>query len=1003
MEYTRLTEGFNKAQLVPTNKNLYDFIQDQTVDWYYSTYHFNEKHKHMFDTSHSVKGIRDVTTNSLWWDIDSTDLDKAKEVTQTIVQRLLNYSIPEESIQIRFSGNKGFHIWLNTDKRYTPDEVCNIATCIAGDLPGFDTTMYDATQVLRVPLTKHPKTNLFCRPLKLEALNTLTIDEIIELSKDISSINASKLTEYYKVASIPQELDELKTVKQESIKTTSNVEEFDVKKIDFTKKPTFLDNATWALQLGYFRGSDAASKTGDIGERSNAFLYLAAVYRKKGFDKLSTYHLLKGVAESQSSRTGEEKFSNERLWETIIEQVYSQGWNGGKHRVWLEEHYIPTYGIPQIEYNVNARIVSARSGFNNFLEYAKKIDEFRFDFGIKELDDKMKARTGYVIGMLAPPGIGKCLKNGTEVMMYDGSIKKIENISVGDKLMGADSTQRKVLKKGHGKALTYSIVPIKGEAWSCIGTHVLSLKCSSHCSKVFTKGSIHNISVNEYLKLPKSVKTKLKLYRTPVEFSTKDVKYDPYIIGYWVGDGSREKPQITCGYQDSLIMEPIFKEFCDKNSLILQRFNNKTAVDFSFVTKVGKGGATSNPFLNEIRRFSANKSKLIPDDYLINNRNNRLRLLAGILDSDGHLINNTFEVITKSEQLKDNITFLSQTLGFYISCSKKYVNNVLYYRLHISGDISLIPTIHARKKASIRKQKKNVLVTGFKVEVEQINDYTGVELDGDHLYLLKDTTVTHNTSFAITAINNTSKVGKNSIVFSYDMAESVLFQKLIQRETGNNEDYIFNIIKRAVKGEEKAKYLVKQWGDLIETNYKHTNFVFKSGQTIAEIKQTTMETELALGEPIPFIVIDYSELVLSQFSDPTQASAEVIQGVREIANEMNKCVLILLQPNKMNSTPNQPLLDYNCAKGSSAIAQAVTMMITAHRPGYSSTNPENDRFFSVNCVKNRMGALFSVDFSWDGPTGKITEIASSERDFLKQLREMEKEESGSGKAYIKDF
>ena len=260
------------------------------------------------------------------------------------------------------------------------------------------------------------------------------------------------------------------------------------------------------------------------------------------------------------------------------------------------------------------------------------------------------------------------------------------------------------------------------------------------------------------------------------------------------------------------------------------------------------------------------------------------------------------------------------------------------------------------------------------------------------------------TSYLITAINNTSKMGKKSIIFSYDMAESVLFQKLIQRETGFEEDIIFSTIVKAMKeNDKKAQYKVKEWIKLLDANYENATFVFKSGQTIKEIKQTIMETELALGESIPFVTIDYSELIHSQFSDPTQASAEVIQGLREIANEMNKLVLVLMQPNKMSSTPTEPLLTYNCAKGSSAIAQAVTMMITAHRPGFSSTNPENDRFFSVNCVKNRMGSLFSVDFAWEGLTGKITKLDDKEREFLNQLRDMKKEEKEEKKKTFRDF
>ena len=42
------------------------------------------------------------------------------------------------------------------------------------------------------------------------------------------------------------------------------------------------------------------------------------------------------------------------------------------------------------------------------------------------------------------PGAGKCLAPGTEVLMYNGTKKKVEDITVGDLLMGADSSPRKV-------------------------------------------------------------------------------------------------------------------------------------------------------------------------------------------------------------------------------------------------------------------------------------------------------------------------------------------------------------------------------------------------------------------------------------------------------------------------------------------------------------------------------------------------------------------------------
>lgn len=134
------------------------------------------------------------------------------------------------------------------------------------------------------------------------------------------------------------------------------------------------------------------------------------------------------------------------------------------------------------------------------------------------------------------------------------------------------------------------------------------------------------------------------------------------------------------------------------------------------------------------------------------------------------------------------------------------------------------------------------------------------------------------------------------------------------------------------------------------------------------------------------VIVDYLELVLTESNDPTAASAEAAQGLREIANE-GRVVVGLLQPNKMNSKPNEPILSYNGAKGSSTIAQSGTAILTGHRPGMSSTNNnEDDNFFGINCVKHRNGPLFSLDFAWEGKTQTIRELEDIEREELRDLR-----------------
>jgi hypothetical protein len=85
------------------------------------------------------------------------------------------------------------------------------------------------------------------------------------------------------------------------------------------------------------------------------------------------------------------------------------------------------------------------------------------------------------------------------------------------------------------------------------------------------------------------------------------------------------------------------------------------------------------------------------------------------------------------------------------------------------------------------------------------------------------------------------------------------------------------------------------------------------------------------------------------------------------------------------------MTSYNSAKGSSSIAQACTAILGCWREGMSPENPENDRFFSINVLKNRNGALASLDFGWDGSTQTIYELDNDGKFQLKILRDTKKD------------
>ena len=75
-------------------------------------------------------------------------------------------------------------------------------------------------------------------------------------------------------------------------------------------------------------------------------------------------------------------------------------------------------------------------------------------------------------------GTGKCHKINTPILMYDGTIKMVQDIKIGECLMGDDSTPRKVLSLARGQDKMYDIIPVKGEKYTVNEEHILCLKAS---------------------------------------------------------------------------------------------------------------------------------------------------------------------------------------------------------------------------------------------------------------------------------------------------------------------------------------------------------------------------------------------------------------------------------------------------------------------------------------------------------------------------------------------
>lgn len=377
---------------------------------------------------------------------------------------------------------------------------------------------------------------------------------------------------------------------------------------------------------------------------------------------------------------------------------------------------------------------------------------------VREQFSQLTANGATGIALNARTGFGKCLGKGTKVLLFDGTVKNVEDIVIGDRLMGPDSKPRTVLSLARGREELVRIVQNKGEAYVVNKSHILSLKQTGNSVKSggifgavkYSKGRIVNISVDEYRKKSNRFRHLFKGWKSPIEFNKKELPEElpPYLLGLWLGDGTAKSPQITTTDKE------VVSYLSDYAKMYGMWCLPSTGHSITW-TIANMVHGQANPFRRALDSFNLLSNKHIPHVYKTSDRQDRFELLAGLIDSDGCISKQcgcSCEIIQKRRYLADDIAFVARSLGF--SASVKSVNKTctnngklgVYYRVIISGRLTEIPLKVVRKQVRLTDPAKiDVLLTGIKLISLGEGDYYGFQLDGDGLFLLGDFTVTHNT------------------------------------------------------------------------------------------------------------------------------------------------------------------------------------------------------------------------------------------------------------------
>ncbi len=551
------------------------------------------------------------------------------------------------------------------------------------------------------------------------------------------------------------------------------------------------------------------------------------------------------------------------------------------------------------------------------------------DTGFKELN---KMTTGFGKGDLviiaARPAMGKCLGRGTKVVMYDGRVKNVEDVVVGDKLMGDDSTPRRVLSLARGREKMYWVRQNRGIDYRVNESHILSLKCSRNEGE-HKYGDILNISIKEYNKNSKKFHSNYKGYKVAIDFPKTQLSVDPYFLGIWLGGGTVDNIDITTQDRESSLEE-------------------------------------------KLRDLDLLNYKHIPHNYLRNSQKNRLELLAGLIDGNGHYDekHHLFEILQEDEKLAQQIKFLADSLGFRVLLKREKAK---IKKINIIGHLDTIPTKISHKKASKILSGEH-LQTGIKVEYDKVDEYYGFVLDGNHLFLLEDMTVTHNTSFVLNTVNNLINQGKGIAFFSLEMPAEQLMLRLLSIQTsiplqklrvGDMSDEQWSSLNGAIDKMNSAKLFVDDQGS-VNINQLRSK--------LRKLKNKHPEIEIA--------VIDYLQIMSGIGNQDRHLQvSEISRGLKMLARELEMPIVALSQLNRGLESRNDKRPMLSDIRESGSIEQDADIILFVYRDDVYLYKEEKERekaartegkeFTSTYVEKEEEEAEIIIGKQRNGPTGHV--------------------------------
>jgi len=622
-------------------------------------------------------------------------------------------------------------------------------------------------------------------------------------------------------------------------------------------------------------------------------------------------------------------------------------------------------------------------------------DDYRIPIptGILQLDKALeggigKGELGVIVG---PTSFGKAL-SVNELVLTPSGFKLARDIKIGDKLIGKNGSPTNVIGVfPQGVRPIYKVKFTDGTYYECDKEHILPVNTYwQRSGKKYIKGVSKGRNDKRYMPDLSFKNMTLReiidkgLYRSghrhnfavpncnPVELDEVKVEIDPYILGVLIGDGC-----FTCGSfyystKDSIIKENVLN-LLPSNFEYSERINNKNLVEVHLF----------KPFWDVLGKHIDlglhSYDKYIPNEYLYNSKENRIKLLQGLMDTDGFISKAGYcGFTTKSKRLAEDFLTLVRSLGGVGTVREKqsgYFSKKLNERVEcgIVYDISFGLFDSSIQVSSLeRKQSKVRYLTNSKfhkfiddVEFVREEDAVCFLVDAeDHLFLTRDFNVTHNTSLttAIASYASTFRCEANEnqgfkvlqIVFE-DRIKQIQRKHLARIVTLNSGQVVESKDLSKPEFRELVRSTFETFADKDMMNANLRIIRLPNGDVTASQIKRLIKKLTNNGFKPDLVIVDYFECLDTNadagynVTNEWEKEGKTMRKFESMANELNIAMWIPSQGTKESISAELVTMDK--MGGSVKKAQIAHIILSIAR---TTEDIENNKA-TMSILKNRSG------------------------------------------------